>query len=304
MISIDWNRRVGQTMKSIPQAFDDFRRALELTANQKTVASAQQNRVRGLDGYRRDFLTGSYKRRTCLRPLDDIDFFVVFDGARNIWDGKPSEAPDALMRRVRAALDAAWPTKDKPKLQMRSLNVEFTGTGIGYDVVPAYSAEQGGFWIPDRESGWIRSDPTVHEAKLTKVNGRTSGQLVPLIKLVKQWRREHKRAHGKVPFTGFHLETLLVRRHDAWRPPALRGDLASDLADALEHIATAIIERCPDPAGLGPDLTHGVDVYAAQRVCVAAARIAREAENARYQGVDERAHQLWSGLLGSGYAFR
>lgn len=298
-------------MKTIPQAFEHFRKYLELTEKQRSDAVAQHTRVRGvleqLDGYQTSFLTGSYKRRTCLRPLDDIDFFVVVEGQRSwsSWNGKPVEAPDALLKRVRAALDKEWPTKDKPKLQMRSINVDFKGTGIGYDAVPAYKASSGsGYWIPDREAGWIRSDPTVHEANLTEANRNTDGRLVPLVKFIKQWRRVIKKRDGSVPFSSFHLETLCVQRHRGFFATALPRERAEGLAVLFDHLARTVADVCPDPADLGPPLNQGMDGAAARRLCKAAAATASLAQAAGRRREDATAHQLWGELLGPGYAFR
>lgn len=302
-------------MLTIPQAFDRFRRSLELTDKQSRDASDQQSRVREtlrvLEGYQRHFLTGSYRRHTCVRPLKDIDFFVVVEGARQWWNDQPVETPRALLRRVKRALDTAWPNKEKPKQQMRSINIEFAGTDIGYDAVPAYEASGQGYWIPDLREGWIRSDPSVHEAKLTAANRHTSGRLVPLIKLIKQWRKELKRTTGQVPFSGFHLETLAVRQY---RPRLIReffgaqarlsGDLASDLVELFDHVAQVIDRACPEPAELGPNLDQGMNRVAARRICEEAASAAKRARHAEQLGDVEGAHRIWSGLLGGGYAFR
>ena len=76
-------------MKTIRQAFQEFLQTLELTDKEQERASEQHPRVREALQQRLDvddnFLSGSYKRNTAIRPLNDIDLFIVLkevDGLR------------------------------------------------------------------------------------------------------------------------------------------------------------------------------------------------------------------------------
>jgi tRNA nucleotidyltransferase (CCA-adding enzyme) len=76
-------------MPTVPQAFDDFMRGLELTEPEKKGASRQHNDLRGkirehLGGVLHDIIVGSYARRTAIRSLNDIDLFLVLDSKVHI----------------------------------------------------------------------------------------------------------------------------------------------------------------------------------------------------------------------------
>ena len=142
-------------MLTIPQAFDAFLRNLELTDAEQKKASDQQNALR--DNLKKQLghsieahLSGSYSRGTAIRPLNDIDVFVVLDRAQHAVCYPPAP-PLTCLQMIEKALKAAYPDHT-PKIQGRSVHIDFTGTGIGYDVVPAFEEPYGGeYKIPDRD---------------------------------------------------------------------------------------------------------------------------------------------------------
>lgn len=229
-------------------AFDSFLRSLKLTSGQRQAVSSQHTHMRTqlqktmsvVD----NFLTGSYSRSTAIRPLNDVDLFLVLDATRHPGPGRGT--PKDCLRELRGVLNGMYPNKDWPILQSRSVNVAFSGTGVGYDVVPAFldgAAEV--YRIPDRDSNrWIRSNPKVHQRKSTEANLRAGQMLVPLVKAAKHWNVKA----GK-PMRSFHLEVLaweiLNSKPSGW----LDG-----LATLFEGLAARVLRPCADPAGLGPNI--------------------------------------------------
>lgn len=234
-------------MKTISQAFEEFTQSLELTQAQRDEAIDQHTNMRAKLGERLDvagnFLSGSYARNTAIRPLNDIDIFLVLNpGDELTVVSKPQEA----LTVVKDTLARIYPGKT-PTLQSRSVNIEFSRTGIAYDVVPGFADPDDGevYWIPDCDGPkWIKTNPRIHKVQSTRANEAAGKKLKPLLKSVKHANH----VHGKMA-RSFHLEVL------SWS--ILTTDPRSYLAGLVTLFAglrDRIMDPCPDPAGLGPDI--------------------------------------------------
>lgn len=251
---------------SVARMLQEFIEGLELTDGERDKASAQQTRLRaalrsGL-AVDRDFLAGSYGRRTAIRPLNDIDVFVVLAGSR-------PRTPEEALREVFRVVKEAYPQTQR-RTQARSIGLEFSGTGIGFDIVPAYE-EWGRYLIPDRRAAqWIATDPEGHRLALTRANERTGGRLVPLIKVLKHWNG----AVGR-PLKSFHLEVMCYGA--LTREPSSH---AAGLEALFSALVQQVVSRCPDPSGAGPDIDADLehrDRVEAQKKLQEAADAARRA---------------------------
>ena len=193
---------------TVLSAFREFAARLEPTEAQRADASTKQTRVRDcLEGVlwtERSFLTGSYARWTIVRPLNDVDLFVVLDTEKH---GKQyfygTDGAQAALDRFHSRVKACYPDtpirKDHP-------SVHLAFATVGFDVIPAFNRSGGGFMIPNRfGSGWMSTDPTKHAERTSSMNKATGNYFVPLVKMFKAWNRSH---WGKL--TGFHLPAALL----------------------------------------------------------------------------------------------
>lgn len=292
-------------MWSVGEALERFIQQLELTQGQQDEVSRQHTMVREelrqRLGLRTDFLSGSYSRNTAIRPLHDIDIFIVMGVAGFPASGgsQGGVTPDEVLRRVRKALKEAWPNKELPLLQQHSVHLEFTKSGIEFDLVPAYELpEQGVYLIPEREGGkWVRTNPNRHKELSTQANERAGKKLKPLLKAVKHWKREH--ASGLL--RSFHLEVMSYEAFPA--PPA--GYLEG-LETLFSHLAQRVLRPCPDPARLGPDVDARMSSgqrEAARNLLQGAAREARLAHEERMSN-PAQAHARLKKLFGNEYRDR
>jgi hypothetical protein len=221
---------------------------IALSQAERDEASRQQNVVRDALRYylpeiQQDFLTGSYARHTAIRPLEDIDMFVVLPEYPTL-----SRSPQAAVERVLHALERGYPSH-APRMQRRSVNIQFAQSGIGYDVVPALDAGNGVFHIPDRgRGGWIRSAPKRHMDLSTSANQRAGDKLKPLIKLIKYWNRANHK-----PLRSFHLE---VMAYEALHQPP--QSYAEGLLTVFRHLSARVERPLADPSGVGPDIDEGM----------------------------------------------
>lgn len=159
-----------------------------------------------------DFLTGSYPRNTIIRPGEDqkldVDFFLAFGNEKY----GEYELP-MLLEMVRAALDDI--KRDSEEIvnlldQNRSIGVEYKN-GFQIDVVPSIELSKGVMYkiFDKRTAQAIESNPKIHGALLSEANSATehgsTRRLVPIIKLLKAWKRSYCDY-----VKSFHLELLAL----------------------------------------------------------------------------------------------
>lgn len=286
-------------MNTSAQAFDAFLRSLEPTEKQAAEATKQQQvmfeNLRQALRPKEAILSGSYGRGTAIRPLHDIDLFLVL-GSEPV----PSSSPAlSYLQRIQKALQDNYHGK-QAKLQARSVNIEFTTTELGFDVVPALEDphRQGVYWIPERDSGaWIPSNPRLHKQACDAANAQASGMLKPLIKLVKRWNQRH----GKL-LASFHLE---VMAYEAF--PSRPDSYANGLRRLFEFLSERVTRLCADPAGLGPAIDARLTPQRREegkRNLAAAARKAAKALEYEEHGHLADAYPLWRALLGDDFPAR
>jgi hypothetical protein len=289
----------------VASTFQSYLSSLELTDRMRADAADQQVALRDrlrqtLAGFVDSRLVGSYRRGTAIRPLKDIDVFVVLDERQHRRD--VPEAPLRLLQIIERALRASYPNH-KPRIQGRSVNIGFSGTEIDYDIVAAFAPRWTGdpnteppyYEIPDRRaSSWIRTNPAMHATACIDANKRAGGMLNGLIKAAKHWNRDN----GK-PLSGFHIE---VMSYSAF--PSKPEDPRAGLRDLFQHLANAVPRACPEPAGLGPaidaDLTSQEREHA-RNLLLRAAKDAQQAVDAERRGDHAAAITLWRSLLGDAF---
>jgi len=243
-----------------------------------------------------DFLTGSYKRHTIIKPKDDgekfdVDVFVAFDNG----DYEDTDLSD-LRKIVIGALHEI--NAENPDLgitaideeQRRSVGVEF-GNNFQIDIVPSIQIEVDKLYkIFDRHTlEAVRSNPKLHGELLSKANENNGGLLVPLIKILKGWKRE-KCDYVK----SFHIELMAVKIFTGKSIESIPSGLAVFFESASGYFEKAGLK---DPANdemlideyLDNDGTRD-EICALIETEKAVSKAAMEAENA---GKEEEAVKEW-----------
>lgn len=293
-------------MLSTEEAFRKFKSKLELNDREQANASSRQKEVREyLDGkfkIDRSFLTGSYARHTKTKPLKDIDIFFVLKESENSYRSK---APAVILDAFYAALVEKYGTSAIRK-QARSINVDFgviidadDNTDyrvLSIDVVPAFNAENN-YEIPDTESGrWIKTNPEIHASKATSAHQAFSNEWKGLVRMVKYWNNNPK--HGEKPVKpSFLIEVMALEcLYGGWQ-----GRFDYEIQSFFSTLADRIMDEWPDPAGLGPAISNGMDVSRKQRardLLRAASREASLAIHAARDGRNGDALRAWRGIFG------
>lgn len=197
---------IKKMVRAITEAFSIFKSNIEITGLQKETVSSRQKAVREVVENERkvldSFLTGSYSRSTLIAPLNeaDVDIFVVLDPQYYEQDGQAR-----LLDKIRNTLLKTY-TKT-PKISRNGQAVTITFTDFIVDVVPAFNRQGGGYLIPNSIDGvWISTNPKVHVDYISQENKDHSGDLIPLIKMIKTWNR-----NTGFSFPSFYLELLITK---------------------------------------------------------------------------------------------
>ena len=293
-------------MLTVEEAFRKFKSRLELNDREQKNASDRQNEVRDYlvtkFAIARSFLTGSYKRHTKTKPLRDIDiFFVLAESERDYR----SKAPSVVIGAFYDALVEKYGAKAVRK-QGRSVNVDFgvvidaeDNTDyrvVSVDVVPAFDHGDD-YEIPCTDAGkWIETNPEIHARKATEAHQAFSSEWKGLVRMVKYWNN-HTR-HGEKPVKpSFLIEVMALQcLYGGWQ-----GRFDYEIQGFLSTLADRILDEWPDPAGLGPPISDGMDAARKQRAQTllrAASREASLAIDLVRQGRNGDALKAWLALFG------
>jgi len=278
---------------TIYQSFQQLKSNLEITGLQQQTVSTRQQNVR--DAVAADltvldsFLTGSYRRSTMIAPLKDadIDIFVILDTSYFKQDGQAW-----LLDKVKTTLKKTYPTT--PKISRNGQAVTITFTDFTVDVVPAFNRQGGGYLIADSVNGrWISTDPKKHVDIWSAANTWHKGDLVPSIKMIKAWNRQHS-----VLLRSFHLEAMIL----SILTNVTITDYLSGARFVFDKARQVVKGATYDPSGYGGNLADYLNTQ--QKISDVVSRLetaykrAIEAENLDKQGRTSAAVEKWRMIFG------
>ncbi len=150
------------------------------------------------------FLQGSYKRKTAIHPGKDVDIVVVTSLDPDATT--PSDANAQLEKCLRKYYDRVTPQNRSYCVSLSYVTMDVviatsrhlrTEAALLESVRTADEIENAKAWvdhpllIPDRDLGrWVETDPKRQLQWTTDVNASCGGYFVPLVKMVKWWRKE------------------------------------------------------------------------------------------------------------------
>jgi hypothetical protein len=288
-------------MLTTAEAFEKFRKRLELSETERQDAAKRHTEVRDCIraefDIKNDFLSGSYRRHTKTKPLKDVDVMFVMGEKENHRRSKP---PIETLQAFEKCLKKQY---TEVEIGRRSVTVEFQknyypddddeGKVLSIDAVPAFECEGGDYEIPDKITGtWIKTNPEKHREQATKKNKDLEGHWVPLVKMAKAWNR----ASDKPIKPSFLIE---VMAQELVEPPF--STFANEVRNFLAAMEANIGREWPDPAKLGPPVSDQMTpeliekAKASLREAQRKATLAARAEETGSQGESLR---LWREILG------
>lgn len=290
-------------MLSVEDAFRKFRSRLELNSKEQDNVSARHTEMRGVlreaFDIENDFLTGSYRRYTKTKPLQDVDFLCVLGKDERF---RRKEHPSKLLDAFADVLCEQYGARAVTKHD-RSVEVDFGVVAdaedntdyrvISMDAVPAFALGED-YEIPDGpHDRWIKTNPKIHEQKALEAQNTYDGEWKGIVRMLKYWNNHN----GKTIKPSFLLEVMAL---DCLHAP-YAGNFPDEFQALFATLADRIFENWPDPAGLGPDISQDMTTSMRTSAKVAlqsASKAAGYAKHLTRSGKNGEALQAWRTLFG------
>lgn len=155
-------------------------------------------------GITRIFTNGSYERDTNIRPLDDIDLFVVLK--LELWKNEVGQLPNpqSVLTKIKSYLDGINDYQNKVKQDRPCVTVELSNKS--FDILPCFEQSYGGYLIPNYDlKSWTYSYPEKLTSDLESINKTRNYKVKPTIKAIKYWNRENNKL---IP--SYHIEEVAI----------------------------------------------------------------------------------------------
>ena len=149
------------------------------------------------------FLIGSWGKYTRTRPPRDIDlYFGLPYEVYQRFESAQGNKQSALLQEVRRVLQATYPNTN---LRGDGQVVVVGFNRMSVEVVPAFVLQNGQYWICDTHDGgrYKTADPNAEINHISTINSNYSGNLRPLIMMMKAWQ-----AQCDVPLKSFCIELV------------------------------------------------------------------------------------------------
>jgi hypothetical protein len=306
----------------LPSYFKDFLAEIEPSPSYKEDQQAGHKTLRKRLASDDDFsvvhvntfLQGSYKRNTAIHPGKDVDIVVVTS------IDPDATTPAAANARLEKCLRKYY---DKVTPQNRSFCV--TLSYVTMDVVLATSRhleeatamlesmrhtdalENTTGWaghpllIPDRDLGqWVETDPKRQLEWTTALNGECGGYFVPLVKMVKWWRKE---AYDKPKYPkGYVLERLVGECVDKTKRDHAEGfvELLTNVqVNYASYAKLGLVPHLSDPGVPTHNVAHRLSAEDFKAFIANIDAVLPIARAAIEEGDIEKSASLWRDIFGT-----
>ncbi|WP_102694148.1 SMODS domain-containing nucleotidyltransferase [Rummeliibacillus pycnus] len=218
---------------------------------------------------------GSFSRKTKIRPLDDIDFMLVFaaDGGtyESIDNTIKIRVPESATNLYKLRDDNGYLSSRKvankiknniskvsqyQKAEIRSNQEAVILNLISYDwsfdIIPAFitTEEIDGrsyYLIPDGDGHWKKTDPRIDQKRVTDANKNTEFNVLEFIRIIKFWNIEKN-----IKISSYLIENIVLNYFESrtiWNTSK-----KTQLMRFFEYLQTAIWLPVEDPKGLQGNL--------------------------------------------------
>lgn len=220
---------------------------------------------------------GSFARNTKIRPLDDIDIMICYDGLDGVYDtiqkdelyhirfadGHPYfndlKNDDGITLNSRKVInqliDALSGVERYSKAEMHrrgeAATLQLSSYPWNFDIVPCFYTRQGFYLIPDGQGHWKNTDPRIDRMRVTSVNQLKSQIPLPLIRLMKYWK---ELKWGDAVSSYMFEQMLLDHIESSPMPLALNWQVR--VLNVLGYLRSAIKNPVRDPKGIQGDLNE------------------------------------------------
>ena len=168
------------------------------------------------------YLSGSYKKNTGIKPLNDVDIILWIpkseSGYDTLKDIENNLNPEKHLKKIKRRMKNSDVDHEQMKIQSHSIGIYYPDEKFSLDVIPSFAAKDPNedtgfnrrFIIPEKPTEkWIGTNPDKSILLLKIANEKANKKLKPIIKLLK--RKKH--CLGTQPYKflkSFHIETILM----------------------------------------------------------------------------------------------
>lgn len=265
---------------------------------------------------------GSFARNTKIRPLDDIDIMIVFDAQGcttddiskivgkiyplYVNDSKAKLLPEYCDNNVlnsRKMIEAIKkelgniPNYSKADIHrnQEAVTLQLSSYEWNFDIVPCFYTKSGFYVIPDGNGNWKGTDPRIDKDRVIQANQRVNGALLPAIRLMKYWKKEHWGDEvSSYLFENFMIDwanNLII--HPSTYPQLVKS--------ALEALSSKIMMDYCDPKGFQGNINI-LDINTRRRLATMASQDVSKASTAiQYEqnNMTEAAINKWIEIFGN-----
>jgi hypothetical protein len=268
---------------------------------------------------------GSFRRRTKIRPLDDIDLLLVFTGAgttyNELTDRITLQVPDSaeklkkftnndgtlnsikLIEKVKKSLSGIY-QYEKADIHRRqeAATLKLKSYDWVFDIVPAFITAEDSqgrtyYIIPDGNGNWKKTDPRIDNDRTTEINKKFDGNVLSVIRLVKYWNTH---VSSCTISSSYLLENIVLNyfnEKEEW------NGRKSELQDFFYYLKGAIYNSVLDPKEIQGDL-NSLDIFGKMTVSAlasAANTCIQSAIQNESEGKQEQAIEYWEEVFGKDF---
>lgn len=266
---------------------------------------------------------GSFARNTKIRPCDDIDLLITFNACGSTsYDitkrqnaNYPITVPESadllqedcddnilnsrkVIETIKKALNESKYGKADIHRNQEAVTLKMTSYDWNFDIVPSFYTSTEFFVIPDGNGSWKGTDPRIDQDRVTTENQNKSGNLLPLIRLMKYWKKKH----WPNDISSYLFENLIIN----WSRS--RSVIPSSYQEAvksiLEYLSLYIRIDFQDPKGFQGNIntlnTNG-RALASQTAYSQLQKVKEAIDFEKNRITDEKAINEWRDIFGNDF---
>ena len=281
----DYASEVFEIIKDVLNDFNDR----DTESINKHIEEIQKTLSKDIDGCVEMRFGGSVSKHSYVDGLSDIDVLVNITGTQH-----EKNNPQELISDFANLISARFPNIPKDNIIQGALAVTIKySDGCELQLLPALKTATGIRIVNAEGNGWSHVvKPQKFAEKLTEINSKCSGNVVPVIKLFKGIQSSLSQ---DVQLSGYHIESLAVNAFKNYS-----GSLS--YKDMLKHLCKYTVDNVKKPVADSTGQSVHVDdrlgnANSADRLKISHhfERLSNKLESAD----DKRDSQQWKNLLSS-----
>lgn len=219
---------------------------------------------------------GSFSRKTKIRPLDDIDFMLVFAADGTTYEDfgdevkltVPEEATylyklrdeDGYLNSRKVAnkiRDNISKVSQYKKADIRSSQeaviLSLTSYDWTFDIIPALKTTEEAdgrsyYLIPNGNGHWKKTDPRIDQARVTEINQSIDFNVIEFIRIIKYWNKIQN-----INISSYLVENIVL---NYFENNYICTNRKNQLSSFFVYLKDAIFNPVLDPKGLQGNLNE------------------------------------------------